>query len=89
MLEWCRMAACIKRPAAWAPLGDRAMSNAGRPTRIAPPPLVEGQRLDQVEFHRRYEAMPPETRAELIDGVVCMPSPVGPEHGRAHAPALV
>jgi hypothetical protein len=34
------------------------------PVRIAPPPLVEGQRLDQPEFHRRYEAMPPGTRAE-------------------------
>jgi hypothetical protein len=65
------------------------MSTAERPIRIAPPPLVEGQRLDQVEFHRRYEAMPPETRAELIDGVVFMPSPVGPEHGRAHVPTLV
>jgi hypothetical protein len=31
-----------------------------------PPPLVEGQRLDQAEFRRRYEAVPPETHAELI-----------------------
>ena len=65
------------------------MSTAERPIRITVPPLVEGQRLDQAEFHRRYEAMPPETRAELIDGVVFMPSPVGPEHGRDHMPALV
>jgi hypothetical protein len=48
------------------------------------PLLVEGQRLDQPTFHARYEAMPPGTRAELIDGVVYMPSPVGPDHGRAH-----
>jgi Uma2 family endonuclease len=53
------------------------------------PPLIEGQRLDQPVFHERYEAMPPGTRAELIDGVVHMPRPVGPEHGRAHVPALV
>ncbi len=53
------------------------------------PPLVEGQRLEQPEFHERYEAMPPGTRAELINGVVAMPSPLGPEHGRAHVPALV
>ena len=33
--------------------------------------------------------MPPGTRAELINGVVFMPSPVGPQHGRAHVPALV
>jgi Uma2 family endonuclease len=65
------------------------MSTAERSARVAVPPLVEGQRLDQPEFHRRYEAMPPGTRAELIDGVVFMPSPVGPEHGRAHVPALV
>jgi Uma2 family endonuclease len=65
------------------------MSTAERPIRVAPPPLIEGQRIDQAEFHRRYEAMPPGTRAELIDGVVFMPSPVGPEHGRAQVPALV
>jgi putative restriction endonuclease len=48
------------------------------------PPLVEGQHLDRPTFHARYEAMPPGTRAELINGVVHMPSPVGPRHGRAH-----
>jgi Uma2 family endonuclease len=53
------------------------------------PPLIAGQRMDQPTFHDRYEAMPPGTRAELINGVVSMPSPVGPEHGRAHVPALV
>jgi hypothetical protein len=35
-----------------------------------PRTLVEGQRLDQPTFHALYEAMPPGTRAELIDGVV-------------------
>jgi Uma2 family endonuclease len=65
------------------------MSTAEHPVRVPPRLLVEGDRLDQPEFHRRYEAMPPGTRAELIDGVVFMPSPVGPEHGRAHVPALV
>jgi Uma2 family endonuclease len=59
------------------------MSTTEKPIRVAIPPLVEGQRLDQREFHRRYEAMPPETRAELIDGVVYMPSPLGIEHGEA------
>lgn len=46
------------------------------------PPLVEGQRLDRATFHERYEAMPPGTRAELVGGVVSMPSPLGYEHGR-------
>jgi Uma2 family endonuclease len=56
---------------------------------IAPPrTLVEGQRLDQRTFHALYEAMPPGTRAELINGVVLMPSPVGPPHGRAHFPTI-
>jgi Uma2 family endonuclease len=52
-------------------------------------PLVEGQRLDQATFHERYEQMPAGTRAELINGVVYMPSPVGHEHGRATVPAIV
>jgi len=33
----------------------------------APSTLVEGQRLDQPTFHALYQAMPPETRAELIE----------------------
>lgn len=65
------------------------MIPAEQSRRAAVPPLVEGDRLDQAEFHRRYEAMPPGTHAELVDGVVFMPSAVGPEHGRAQVPALV
>ncbi len=44
------------------------------------PPLVAGEHLDQPTFHERYEAMPPETRAELVDGVVYMPSPMLRDH---------
>jgi len=47
------------------------------------PPLVEGQHLDRATFHERYEAMPPGTRAELVGGVVYMPSPLGYEHGES------
>ncbi len=43
-------------------------------------PLVAGQRVNQADFHERYEAMPPGSRAELIGGVVFMPSPVGKRH---------
>ncbi len=64
------------------------MSTLEPRTQIAPP-LVEGQRLDQATFHERYEAMPPGTRAELIGGVVFMPSPVGRDHARAHVPTIV
>jgi Uma2 family endonuclease len=45
------------------------------------PPLVAGERLDRATFHERYEAMPPNVKAELIDGVVYMASPQGYEHG--------
>lgn len=45
------------------------------------PPLVEGQRLSRDEFLRRWEAMPSVVRAELIKGVVRMPSPTSMEHG--------
>jgi Uma2 family endonuclease len=57
--------------------------------KVAPSTLVEGQRLDQPTFHALYLAMPPGTRAELIDGVVSMPSPVGLEHGEAQVPVIV
>lgn len=50
------------------------------------PPLEPGDRLTQAEFERRYDAMPQGTRAELIEGVVHMPSPVRfQRHGRPHA----
>jgi Uma2 family endonuclease len=58
-------------------------------TSTAPKTLVEGQRLDQPTFHALYEAMPPGIRAELIDGVVFMPSPVGLAHGKAQVPIIV
>jgi Uma2 family endonuclease len=44
--------------------------------------LENGDHLDQKTFHERYEAMPPDTRAELIGGVVYMSSPQKPRHGR-------
>jgi Uma2 family endonuclease len=43
-------------------------------------PLVQGDKLSREEFLRRWEAMPEVKRAELIGGIVYMPSPVGPEH---------
>lgn len=49
------------------------------------PCLEAGDHLDQVTFHKRYEAMPSEFRAELIGGVVFVPSPLRKEHGRHHA----
>ena len=48
------------------------------------PPLENGDRLDQPTFHARYKAMPSGFRAELIGGVVYVPSPPRAEHGRVH-----
>ena len=45
------------------------------------PPLVAGDFLSRAEFLRRWEAMPQVKRAELIRGVVYMPSPVSWQHG--------
>ena len=46
------------------------------------PPLVNGDHLRQPEFHRRYEAMPEDFRAELIGGIVYVASPMRNPHGR-------
>jgi Putative restriction endonuclease len=40
------------------------------------PPLQDGDRLSAAEFERRFDAMPEVKKAELIDGVVYMGSPV-------------
>jgi Uma2 family endonuclease len=46
------------------------------------PPLQNGDHLTQAEFHRRYEAMPGDFKAELIGGKVYMSSPERRPHGR-------
>ena len=55
------------------------------PIREAIPELRAGDHLARAEFERRYLAMPHLKKAELVEGVVYMPSPVRyPEHGRPH-----
>jgi Uma2 family endonuclease len=50
------------------------------------PPLEPGDRLTRDEFERRYEAMPNLKKAELIEGIVYMPSAVRAyRHGMPHA----
>ena len=61
--------------------GASPMSTIDEPRTRTLPPLIAGQRLDQHTFHERYKAMPPETRAELVGGVVHMPSPLRFDHG--------
>jgi len=57
------------------------MSTSQRTT----PPLRVGQHLTVREFLRRWEAMPELKFAELIDGVVYMPSPLCRVHGRSES----
>jgi Uma2 family endonuclease len=50
------------------------------------PPLEPGDRLSREEFERRYRAMPELKKAELIEGVVYMPSPARfQRHSGPHA----
>ena len=49
------------------------------------PALENGDHLTRDEFERRYDAMPDLKKAELIEGVVYMPSPVRQRrHSRPH-----
>lgn len=52
------------------------------PSRV--PPLESGDRLTADEFERRYDAMPDLKRAELIEGVVFVASPVSEDHAGPH-----
>jgi Uma2 family endonuclease len=54
------------------------------------PPLNPGDRLTRAEFERRYQAYPEIKKAELIEGVVYMPSPIRhQQHGRPHAHMMI
>src|SRR5687767_3807380 len=49
------------------------------------PPLNSGDHLSRAEFERRYQAHPEIKKAELIEGVVYLPSPVRhDQHGHPH-----
>lgn len=62
------------------------------PKPIQPPPrpprpeLHNGDRMSREEFHRIYEQMPEDFKAELIGGIVFVSSPLGRLHGIAHPP---
>ena len=65
----------------------QATTGLSDPEAAAPPldgfvPLENGDRLTRCEFERRYTARPDIRKAELIEGVVYMPSPV---RARGHA----
>lgn len=53
---------------------------------VARPSLESGDRMDRAEFHRRYSCRPDLKKAELVDGVVYVASPVrSPQHGLPHS----
>lgn len=59
------------------------MTLAKQPLSI--PPLENGDRLTRTEFERRYQAMPHIRKAELIEGVTYMASPLRiKSHGEPH-----
>ena len=47
---------------------------------VSTPPLLEGDSQTSEEFLRRWEQMPDVRRAELIDGIVFIPSPISRDH---------
>ena len=49
------------------------------------PRLVNGDHLTRAEFERRYTAMVDVKKAELIEGMVIMPSPVSNTHSKANS----
>lgn len=50
------------------------------------PPLESGDELTRTEFERRYDAMPQLKKAELIQGIVYIASPLRfKSHGKPHA----
>jgi Uma2 family endonuclease len=51
----------------------------------SPPMLESGDRLSREEFHRRYCARPDIKKAELVSGVVYVPSPARVLHGEPHS----
>lgn len=58
------------------------MPHSNQSSRVQVPPLENGDRLSRHEFERRYQAMPHLKKAELIEGVVYVPSP---SRFRSHA----
>lgn len=61
---------------------SEVISQARQLAPVKPPPLEGGDHLTRCEFERRYKAGPNNRKAELIEGVVYMSSPV---RAKSHA----
>ncbi len=55
------------------------------PSETGAPTLENGDRLTRCEFERRYTMRPDLKKAQLIEGIVYMPSPVSFVHAEAHS----
>ena len=63
-----------------------AKSNGKISSNYTIPPLENGDQLTRAEFERRYEKMPKLKKAELIEGIVYMASPLRiKQHGEPHS----
>ncbi len=51
-------------------------------SQVATVTLITGERMDRAEFMRRWEEIPEIKKAELIEGVVFVASPVSSDHGQ-------
>jgi Uma2 family endonuclease len=51
---------------------------------LPPEELHSGDRLSREEFHRIYERMPPDFKAELVGGIVYVASPLKRPHSTDH-----
>lgn len=68
-----------------APISKTAIPAIPPPV-ASPPKLEAGDRLSREEFERRYQHMPQVKKAELIEGIVYMPSPLRAQnHGKPHS----
>jgi len=73
-----------------APTAARRGNKPFTSTNGALPPLENGDRLSRAEFERRYVAHPEILKAELIEGVVYVASPVRVRrHGSPHSKIII
>ncbi len=65
---------------------ERTTNPHSVPMSAETPPLQAGDQLSRAEFERRYHAQPELKKAELLEGIVYMPSPV--KYARHASPHL-
>jgi Uma2 family endonuclease len=65
-------------------MGRMAATSRGRAGAGAEAELVTGDQMTREEFHRIYAQTPEDFHAELIGGIVYVPSPLKRQHGSHH-----